>query len=77
MPVLFAVINIVRIHEEWIMKQGSNITLGCDTILCIAIIIIDWFYFFEIHTKITKLCKKYIPFINSTAKILRKILKEI
>lgn len=77
MPVLFAVINIVRIHEEWIMKQGPNITLGCDTILCIAIIIIDWFYFFEIHTKITKLCKKYIPFINSTAKILRKILKEI
>lgn len=77
MPVLFAVINIVRIHEEWIMKQESNIALGCDTILCIVIIIIDWFYFFEIHTKITKLCKKYVPFINSIAKVLRKILKEV
>lgn len=77
MPVLFAVINIVRIHEEWIMKQESNIALGCDAILCIVIIIIDWFYFFEIHTKITKICKKHVPFINLIAKILRKILKEV
>lgn len=77
MPIVFAAINIVRIYEEWVFKQGSNVALGCDTILCIAIIIIDWFYFFEIHTNITSLCKKNIPLINLLAKALRKILKEV
>lgn len=67
MPILFALINIVRIHEEWILSQESSIALVCDTILCAAIIIIDWFYFFEIHTKITGFCKRHVPFINSIA----------
>ena len=77
MPILFALINIVRIHEEWILSQESIIALVCDTILCAAIIVIDWFYFFEIHTKITGFCKSHLPFINSIANGLRKVLKEV
>lgn len=77
MPILFAVINIVRIYEEWLLPRGSIVALVCDTILCVAIIVIDWFYFFEIHTKIVGFCKKYIPFINSIANLLRKVLKEV
>ena len=77
MPILFALINIVRIHEEWILSQESIIALVCDTILCAAIIVIDWFYFFEIHTKITGFCKRHLPFINSIANGLRKVLKEV
>lgn len=77
MPILFALINIIRIHEEWILPQESIIALVCDTILCVAIIIIDWFYFFEIHTKITGFCKRHIPFIDSIANGLRKVLKEV
>ena len=50
---------------------------ACDTILCAAIIVIDWFYFFEIHTKITGFCKSHLPFINSIANGLRKVLKEV
>ena len=77
MPILFALINIVRIHEEWILSQESTIALVCDTILCVAIIVIDWFYFFEVHTKITGFCKSHLPFINSIANGLRKVLKEV
>ena len=73
MPILFAVINIVRIYVEWMSMQVPIIALGCDTVLCTAIVIIDWFYFFEIHTKITKFCKKYIPFINLISNVLRRI----
>lgn len=77
MPILFALINIVRIHGEWILSQESTIALVCDTILCVAIIVIDWFYFFEVHTKITGFCKSHLPFINSIANGLRKVLKEV
>ena len=77
MPILFVLINIVRIHEEWILSQESTIALVCDTILCAAIIIIDWFYFFEIHKKITEFCKRHVPFIKSIANGLRKVLKEV
>ena len=77
MPILFALINIVRILEEWILSQESTIALVCDTILCVAIIVIDWFYFFEVHTKITGFCKSHLPFINSIANGLRKVLKEV
>lgn len=77
MPILFALINMIRIHEEWILSQESIIALVCDTILCVAIIVIDWFYFFEIHTKVTGFCKRYVPFIDSIANGLRKVLKEV
>lgn len=77
MPIFFAVINTVRICKEWSMMDKNYITLICDTILFIAIFVIDWFYFFEIHSKITNFIKRHIPFINTIAEGLRKILKEV
>ena len=77
MPILFAFINIVRIYEEWIFSQESITALICDTILCVSIIIIVWFYFFEIHTKISKFFKEHVPFINVIANGLRKVLKAV
>lgn len=76
-PIFFAVINTVRICKEWSMMDKNYITLICDTILFIAIFVIDWFYFFEIHSKITNFIKRHIPFINTIAEGLRKILKEV
>lgn len=75
-PVLFVGINIVRISMEW---KGKSITpaLICDTAIFSVIFIVTWFYFFEIHSKITAWCKKYIPCVNKMAIVLRKILKEV
>lgn len=77
MPIFFALINMVRIYEEWILSDKITIAIICDTVLFLSIFIIDWFYFFEIHAKITKFCKRHIPFIDAIAKRLRKILKEV
>lgn len=77
MPVLFMVINSVRIYKEWMLINKVSLALICDTVLFLAIFIIIWFYFFEIHSKITDFCKKHIPFVGSIAKILRKVLKEV
>ena len=76
-PILFFSINIVHIVAEW--KSGMYVTVGliCDTAICIAVSIITWLYFFEIHDKITGWCKKYIPFVDKISKLLRKILKEV
>ena len=77
MPIFFALINVVRIYKEWLLSDKITIALACDTILFASIFIINWFYFFEIHSKITNFCKKYIPFVEAVAKLLRKILKEV
>lgn len=77
MPVFFTVINTVRICKEWILLDKTTVALICDTVLFISIFIITWFYFFEIHSKITDFCKKYIPFVDKIAKLLRKLLKEV
>lgn len=77
MPIFFAVTNVVRIYREWILSDKITIALVCDTILFVSIFIIDWFYFFEIHSKITNFCKRHIPLVDSISKILRKILKEV
>lgn len=77
MPVLFMGINIIRIQKEWLLLTEITIALICDTIIFVAIFIITWFYFFEIHSKITSFCKKHIPFVNKIASSLRKILKEV
>lgn len=75
-PILFIGINIVRIGMEW---QDETITLAlvCDTVIFFVIFFVTWFYFFEIHPKITDWCKKYIPGVNRTAIVLRNILKEV
>lgn len=77
MPIFFLIINVVRIYEEWLIENDITIALVCDTVLCIVISIIIWFYFFEIHSKITDFCKKHIPFVAEIACGLRKILKEV
>ena len=77
MPILFVLINIVRIHKEWMLSQESILALTCDTILCLSIIVISWFYFFEVHTKITEFCKRNLPGINLIANALKKIMKEV
>lgn len=77
MPIFFGVINIVRIYKEWKSVMCISIALISDTVLCAAILIITWFYFFEIHSKITDFCKKHIPFVAKIASGLRKVLKEV
>lgn len=77
MPVFFTIVNIIRIHKEWILLNKVSIALLCDTVLFVAIFIITWFYFFEIHSSITAFCKKYIPLTNTIAKVLRKVLEEV
>lgn len=77
MPTFFMVINVVRIYKEWKIVKGITIALISDTILCGTILIITWFYFFEIHPKITDFFKKHIPMVDKMACWLRKILKEV
>ena len=74
-PILFMVINTVRIIKEW---NSTSLTLAliCDTAVFFVVFIITWFYFFEIHSKITAWCKKHILLINYIANVLHKILKE-
>ena len=76
-PILFSLINIVCIRTEWKNKIGINLALVCDTVIFATIMIITWFFFFEIHSKITEWFKTHVPFIGWGAKILRKILKEV
>ncbi len=77
MPIIFFAINIVRIVKEWYSLDHVTLALICDTIMFSVACIIIWFYFFEIHSKITAWCKEKIPFINRIAITLRKILKEV
>ena len=72
-PVLFIVINIAHINEEW-RSVGSKLALACDTAICLTIFIITWFYFFEVHTSIATWFKK-CKLIGWLARKLRDILK--
>lgn len=74
-PVLFEIINIVRICYEW-KTTASLLALILDTVFCASSFIIMWFYFFEIHSKITAWFKK-CTLIDWCAKKIRKILKEV
>lgn len=76
-PVMFLMINLLHIYQEWHMTEKLTYALLCDTVLCAAISIITWFYFFEIHSKITKWCKNHIPFVGRAADALRKKLEEV
>lgn len=75
-PVLFMGINITRIVWEW-KGNSLSIALACDTAIFTEIFIVSWFYFFEIHSKITKWCKLHIPLVGRIAAFLRKVLKEV
>lgn len=75
MPIIFVGINITKIYKEWIILDKITLAFLCDTVLFLVIFIIMWFYFFEIHSKITDFLKKHISFINFLAQKLRKWLK--
>ena len=76
-PILFLMINSVHIYREWIQTPQVNFRLTCDTALYTVLFVILWFYFFEIHSKITNWCKMHIPGIKFVADLLRKLLKEV
>lgn len=77
MPILFALINSVRIYREWMLLNKVTISFICDVVLFMSIFVINWFYFFEMHSKITSFCKRYMPLVDVISKKLRKILKEV
>ncbi len=74
-PVLFFVLNLIRIVQEWRGQVGLALLL--DTCVCAASLLIIWFYFFEIHRRISEWCKKRIPVVNRISLWLRNILKKI
>ena len=76
-PILFFSINVFRIIQEWKIQDIISLSLICDTILCVSLLIIIWFYFFGIHNKITKWCKTHIPLLKRLDDRLQKLLKEV
>lgn len=77
MPIMIEVINSIRIIAEWRKTSKNNVAVICDTVLFWVIFLIVWFYFFEIHSKITVFLKTHVPIIGKMSKIIRKILKEV
>lgn len=76
MPLLLVFINTIHIYGEWkIAKSNIALSLLCDTVFYIVTFILIWFYFFEIHSKLTEFFKKHVPFIDKIAKTLRQILR--
>lgn len=74
-PIFFTFINVVRIKQEW--NCGiEKIFLICDTVIFVGIIVITWFYFFEIHDRITAWFMKCKCFAK-IAQALRSLLKEV
>lgn len=76
-PILFLVINLVHIISEWKSVDTLTLALLCNTAVFGVILIVTWFYFFEIHSQITAWCKLHIPLIDKISKWLRKALKEV
>lgn len=77
-PVIFIVINTVRIYHEWAFI-GYKMTLAffCDSVMYVSLFIITWFYYFEIHAKTTAFIKKHVRFVDKTARFLKKLLKNV
>lgn len=77
-PIFFIGINTLRIYMEWMsINQTPTLALICDTFLYGALFILTWFYFFEIHPKITNFCKRHLPLVEKAANILREILQKV
>jgi hypothetical protein len=74
-PILFMAINVVHIVQEWNSGIACAVLI-VDTVICVAIFVITWFYFFEIHDKMAEWFKKCKP-IGWLAKMLRNLLKEV
>ena len=74
-PILFTIVNIIHIVEEW-RRGGSRLTVMCDTAMCATIFLITWFYFFEIHSRLSSWFKR-CRLINWMSIKLRKILNYV
>ena len=74
-PILFTVINIIHIWQEW-HKNALQLLLICDVAVCSIIIIITWFYFFEIHDVIAAWFMK-CSLIRGITTILKGWLKVV
>lgn len=77
MPVMCFIINLIHISKECRIAEKLTCALICDIVLWGATSVIIWFYFFEIHSKITKWCKNHMPFVDKISDMLRKLLKEV
>lgn len=75
-PMVFFVINMVHIIAEWRSAKTVTLALLCDSTMFFAVMIVAWFYFFEIHSKLSEFFKR-IPPIKKMAELLEKILKEV
>ena len=75
-PVFFAVINIYHIIQEWNYSTGCTAPLIADTVISVAVFIITWFFFFEIHSKIRNWFLKCKP-IGWVDRTIRRWLKEV
>ncbi len=75
-PLYFTAINVSHIIYEW--KVGDYyLNILSDTMLCIIIFVLTWFYFFEIHNKISKWFKDNISFVNWLSMKLHGVLKKV
>lgn len=75
-PILFVIINIGRIFMEW-KTQRPTFSLICDTIVFVALLIIIWAYFFDIHNGVSKFCRNWVPGFKSIAEWIREVLKKV
>lgn len=76
-PIVFLIINIVHIVSEWKSVDSFTLALICDTAIFVVILVMTWFYFFEIHSKMTTWCKQHIAFIDKISKWLREVLEGV
>ncbi|MCI8307071.1 MAG: hypothetical protein HFH14_03375 [Lachnospiraceae bacterium] len=77
-PVIFIVINTVRIYNEWaFIRYKMTLAFFCDSVMYVSLFIITWFYYFEIHAKTTAFIKRHVRFVDKTARFLKKLLKNV
>lgn len=76
-PLFFVGINTVHISMEWRDAVVADVALVIDTIIYIIILIMTWFFFFELHDKISGWCKKHIIGVTWLSDKIRKILKNV
>lgn len=76
-PILFQVINVYYIISEWNTIETTTFKLLIDTLIFGSIFIINWFYFFQIHSKMSDWFKTHIPVIDKISRFLHKIMKEV
>lgn len=57
-PLLFVIINVVRIVIEW-KELNLGLVIICDTAICFVILFVSFFYLLAIHPKVYQMIKKF------------------